>query len=264
MGDRQRLREELERKKIYLAQMKEDRERRSRMNQNVLSPQFLTEDRPNENADDILRAFGLSNLSRASTAPSTVSALHRESPTTNLDNQTVINHPDQSNNNESSVLSKLNILDRTYLSDVKQQQQPHSDSVRTPKQIVQITQTSIPLKEKVLYTKATQTLDSTTQTTGELPHHGNKSSQQSNYYGKQTDPKISANKVQHQAIPSNQYNKATTTNFIQQESPRNNNQLPSIGTTHLGLEWDDEFSGMFRDSSQNLWRLRLRVNILIA
>lgn len=209
MADRKSVRAELERKRIQLAQMRQERERRSRMlqeDENTLQ----NSDIKMEDADAVLHALGLSgSLSRASTAPSNVSSMDRTS-TQSPDVSQLSNIPAKqeypSSLNENFVM------------------QSSSPKTAVPLQVVHVNQINIPPKERVYYTKSTQTpappAPSSHQQIQQSSVEGQEGTQQSDapqqksYYGKQII--------------------------------NNNNNTQVSGVNQLGLEWDDEFPGMFR------------------
>lgn len=145
MGDRKSVRAELERKKIQLAQMRQERERRSRLLQEYTenSSQGPENRERIGDADAVLQALGLSaSLSRVSTAPSQVSSLD-QSRFTN------VTLPESNQQQQQQQFSSS--LNESLVS-----QSAPSRSV-APLQVVQVNQINIPPKERVYYTKSTQT-----------------------------------------------------------------------------------------------------------
>lgn len=225
MSDRKSVRAELERKRIQLAQMRQERERRSRMIQGDNAAQ-LNLDNPErlEDADAVLHALGLSSsLSRASTAPSNVSSMDQsrvlsQSPdvgsTASQATTTASQQPQQQ--------ASLSSLNESYSTP------PAPTKTSTPLQVVHVNQINIAPKERVYYTKSTQTptaatvaaaAAAATASSGQQNSsdsngapQGDGAQQQKSYYGKQSSD----------AIPS----------------------LWPAGVNQL--EWDDEIPGMFR------------------
>lgn len=114
-----------------------------------------------EDADSVLHALGLSaSLSRASTAPSNVSSLDQS--------RNIIGSPDISQQQQASSLN-----DSTSI-----REQLVEESPKTPLQVVHVNQINIPPKEKVHYTKSTQT------PAAEQATPPGESLQQKSYYGK--------------------------------------------------------------------------------
>lgn len=221
MADRRSVRAELERKKVQLAQMRQERERRSQMLQESDNSSRNLDSRERlEDADAVLHALGLSaSLSRASTAPSNVSSLDQTrnsvaSPDVSQPAAAVSLQPQQQQQPVSSSLNDSFVIQST-------------PRIAVPLQVVHVNQINIPPKEKVYYTKSTQTpapivppqVADQSLPQGEAP-------QQKSYYGKQIPT------VGHQNNPS-------TNNSLS-----NNTQV--AGVNQLALEWDDEFPGMSR------------------
>lgn len=158
MSDRRSVRAELERKRIQLAQMKQERERRSQMLQNEnANPKALDSKGKLDDADAVLHALGLSalSLSRASTAPSNVSSmdqsrLQAQSPDAGSDGTTL-----------SQPLSQQQQQFSPSLNDSYLQQQQSTPKPAVPLQVVHVNQINIAPKERVYYTKSTQTLTPT-------------------------------------------------------------------------------------------------------
>ena len=219
------IRAELERKRVLLAQKiaqkKEAAERRRYdrllQDENANPDNFDDQPRPGD-ADDILRQLGLSPaLSRASTAPSNVSAM------------------------EVSRSQLINNSGTAPSPDVASQQQQFSTSLNVdssvtkpavPLEVVHVNQINIVPQEKVVYTKSTQTVLPHPPTTDpSLPEDAIK---QNKYYGKQA---INANNPPARLSENGQ----RTPN----DSLSHNTQV--TGANQLAnLEWDDEFPGMFR------------------
>uniref|UniRef100_A0A6G1SLZ6 Cytoplasmic dynein 1 intermediate chain 1 n=1 Tax=Aceria tosichella TaxID=561515 RepID=A0A6G1SLZ6_9ACAR len=231
MSDRRSVRAELERKRIQLAQMKQERERRSRLLQDeTANPNNLDNPERLGDADAVLHALGLSvlSLSRASTAPSNVSSMDQS----RLQAQSPESGSLLAGSSQPVTQQQLT----TNLSDscVNQQNFESTPKTAVPLQVVHVNQINIAPKERVYYTKSTQTpapppIQNSTTTDSGAPQ----TTQPKSYYGKQ-----SVN-----AIPP-----ALQTNTIGQqtpESPTTNNSLSSntqvAGVNLLALEWDDEF-----------------------
>lgn len=234
MADRRSVRAELERKRIQLAQMRQERERRSQMLQESDNSSKNLDNRDRlEDADAVLHALGLSaSLSRASTAPSNVSSLDQTrnrvvSPDVSQ-SAAAVSLPQQQQQSVSSSLNDSFVIQST-------------PKIAVPLQVVHVNQINIPPKEKVYYTKSTQTpapivppqaADQTTPQ-GEAP-------QQKSYYGKQTDVTTNVATLALQKNPPiGQQNNSSANNSLS-----NNTQV--AGVNQLALEWDDEFPGMCR------------------
>ena len=240
MADRKKVRAELERKKIQLAQMRQEREKRSRMLQDENSSP-LNLDNP-EDADSLIKRLGLSEtLSRASTAPSNVSSMDQSrllaqspdsGPTTSHQNS-ILQQNQQSSNSLNEPL-------------VTQQPLPSAPKTAVPLQMVHVNQINIAPKERVYYTKSTQTPTAATAAAAAQQiasesgaPQGDGAVQQKSYYGKQKlnaiPPALQPN-AQGQQTPES----STTNNSL------NHPNTHSTGVNQLALEWDDEFPGMFR------------------
>lgn len=253
MADRRSVRAELEKKRIQLAQMKEERERRSRMRQddeNTLPQQFVSaenKDRLNEDADAVLQAFGLSNLSRASTAPSGVSTMHQQDSFSSTGPHAPnISHLTSKNQSSASLNSSLDVSNSAAASVKKPV---------VPLQVVHVNQISIAPKEKVYYTKSTQTLEAKIQP-GDTPVSLNNKSQ-SNYYGKQKDSNATTTPLPN-SIVANRKSQSKSNGIT--DSPTNNTQI-SIGANQLALEWDDEFPGTSRSVEEYSANLSVLVSV---
>lgn len=253
MSDRKSVRAELERKRIQLAQMRQERERRSRM----LQDENLNPTNPDghqdklDDADAVLHALGLSaSLSRASTAPSNVSSLdqsrlHAQSPDTGSTVSQQQQQQQQISQQQSSQQFSTSLNDSFSL---QAQQQQSTPKAVVPLQVVHVNQINIPPKERVYYTKSTQT-PAPINVPPQLPSEsGGVASQgdapQKSYYGKQ-------HKSQPQtpnAIPSSLQHNSTGESTPQSPSASNSlsNNTQVAGVNQLALEWDDEFPGMFR------------------
>lgn len=237
MADRKSVRAELERKRVQLAQMRQERERRSRMHQEDENTSQNSENRERiEDADAVLQALGLTaSLSRVSTAPSTLMTDQTRSDGSSLNNSLVSPLLPQQRQNQSIQAQLSTSLNDSYV----MQSTPR---VSVPLQVVHVNQINIPPKERLYYTKSTQThapivppaqLDQTGTTPADAP-------QQKSYYGKQTknsisvNPPVLQNRVhQSQTASNNSYNNQNT-------------QATGANLTQLALEWDDEFPGMSR------------------
>lgn len=243
MSDRQAVRAELERKRIQLAQMRQERERRSRMLQESENSSQNKENRDKlDDADAVLQALGISAaLSRASTAPSNVSAMDQS--------RISAASPD------SGQLGQL----QTQLQQQLQQQQlnpslsdPFSGPINsTPKplvplELVHVNQINIAPKERVYYTKSTQTpAPIVVPPQGDQAVPQSDAPQQKSYYGKQTNTTTNVNPpTQSQSMRSTSTNGSDS----QAQSINSLSTPPVAGVTiqQLALEWDDEFPGMFR------------------
>lgn len=154
MSDRKSVRAELERKRIQLAQMREERERRSRLLQGE-DENIRPSDSPNTTAsrtgeaDSIIQSLGLSaTLSRALTVPSNVSSLDQSQRAQN------VNSPD---------VSQIFSHGQQSLTD-SQSYHPSNSTPRSvvPLEVVHVNQINIPPKERVYYSKSTQTTAPTT------------------------------------------------------------------------------------------------------
>lgn len=242
MADRKSVRAELERKKIQLAQMRQERERRSRMLQDEnSSPLNLENPDRLEDADSVLHALGLSaSLSRASTAPSNVSSMDQSRLLAqSADSEFTSSHQNSLSQQPQQFSNSLN---ESFVSE-----QPHSASKTSVSlQMVHVNQINIAPKERVYYTKSTQTQTAATaaavaQQNASDPGvpQGDGAIQQKSYYGKQ---KLNAIPP---ALQPNALGRQTP------ESPTTNNSLnhpntQPTGVNQLALEWDDEFPGMSR------------------
>lgn len=252
MADRRSVRAELERKRIQLAQMRQERERRSRMHQEDenIPAQNLDSREKLEDADAVLKALGLSaSLSRVSTAPSTLVM-------------------DQSRSSEI-VGSSSPSLENTLVSPALHQQQKQPQQLSTslndsyvmqsslpkaavPLQIVHVNQVNIPPKERLYYTKSTQTSTSP----GLGPALDNQIAdklvnataaglspsdvpQQKSYYGKQT--KSNSMITSDHDDQSNSRSNLTPTRIAGNSNISHNTQATGANNTQLALEWDDEF-----------------------
>lgn len=228
--NRKAFRAELERKRIQLAKIRQERERRSRVNQeNEAASQSSVGGPVVEDADAIIQALGLSNsLSRASTAPSNVSSL------------------DQSrfNISQSPDISQLNLsqqpqsqISTASLTDTLSVQSTTKSSA--PLQLVHVNQINIQPKERLTYTKSTQTPAPPSQVSqNDIPVSQGDNVQPSKFYGKQIDSNPSA------TTPPATRSGVAQTNPSTHTSLSNNNQV--VGPNQLALEWDDEFPGTFR------------------
>lgn len=233
MADRRSVRAELERKRIQLAQMRQERERRSAqlLQEGENSSRNSDIRERMEDADAILQAVGIStSLSRASTAPSNVSSMDQArllaaSP----DVTTVI-----TSQNFSSSLNDQFVMQST-------------PKTAVPLEVVHVNQINIPPKERVYYTKSTQTLTPTTppHQVDQPPAPQGDTPQQKSYYGKQTN---STNSLALQKTPTHgQRNHPSTTN--NNSLNNTNTQVTGANVNQLALEWDDEFPGMSRVES---------------
>lgn len=162
MSDQRSVRAELERKKVQLALMKQKREQKllENMSQNPEKRERL------DDVDSILHAVGISpSLSRASTAPVNVSSMDqsRLSATTSPD------------------------IGASSVPPMPQQQPQSAPHAPTPLEVVHVNQINIPPRERVLYTKSTQTNPSTPSQNEQAVSQGD-APQQKSYYGKQNNP----------------------------------------------------------------------------
>ena len=213
MADRRSARAELERKRIQLAQMKQERERRLLRENENQSNASENRDR-SEDADAVLQALGLyTSLSRASTAPSNVSTMEQARTTTTPS----LDLSQTSSQQQPPLSSSLN--DALIM---------HSTpKTAVPLQVVHVNQINIPPKERVYYTKSTQTPAPIVPTQNDQIVPQSDAPQQKSYYGKQTNmPNVVATPTTGQ--------------------PNNLSSINSLGnTTQVDpLEWDDEFPGM--------------------
>lgn len=236
MSDRQSVRAELVRKQQQLAQMRLERERRSRMLQDEnINPSNLDGQEKFEDADAVLRALGLSaSLSRASTAPSNVSSLDQsasrllQSPDPNTSKQTSQHAITPQQSSQSFSLND-NLL-------ANQQSTPRTS---TPLEVVHVNQINIPPKERVYYTKSTQTPVPASVLNQEDPTQGAEAPQQKSYYGKQSS---STSHAHHSAIGQSHNANAPHSPSVSLSS----NNTQEAGNNQLTLEWDDEFPGTSR------------------
>jgi len=223
MADRKSVRAELERKRIQLAQMRQERERRSRILQEDEALTHNSENRERvEDADAVLLALGLSTpLSRASTAPSNVSSL----------DQSRLNalSPDVATNQQQQFSPSLNDSFVT---------QPTSKQA-VPLQVVHVNQINIAPRERVYYTKSTQTPSQAPIQNDQSVPQGD-APQQKSYYGKQHTPLNALPPTPRNASQSDRQDHLNTS----KSSDSSNVQV--AGVNPLALEWDDEFPGMSR------------------
>lgn len=183
-----------------------------------------------EDADAVLHALGLSaSLSRASTAPSNVSSmdqsrLHAQSP----DMASTISQQPQQASQFSSSLNDSFVL----------QQHQSTPKSYVPLEVVHVNQINIPPKERVYYTKSTQTPApiNVPQVPSDSASPQGDATQQKSYYGKQT----TTNTIPLQPAVVQQPPQSPSTT----SSLSNNTQV--AGINQLALEWDDEFPGMLR------------------
>lgn len=220
MADRRLVRAELERKRIQLAQMKLDRERRSQILRECENSSQNSDNRDRvEDADAILHALGISSpISRVSTAPSNVSSMDQAA---------------QSNTNAlspdiSHIVAQHQHPNQQHSSSLNDNFSPNS-SLKQPVslQVVHVNQVDIPPKEKLTYTKETQTPTTPSHSQDQTATHGD-TLQQNPYYGKQTKNTSGKRGQNHPSTGSNSMS------------------TPTIGVNQLALEWDDEFPGMSR------------------
>lgn len=236
MSDRRSVRAELERKRIQLAQMRQERERRSRMMQDE-STNLSNLDRQErlEDADAILHSLGLSaSLSRASTAPSNVSSLDRSG--SNLQAQS----PDVGSS--STLVSQQAITPQLLSQTTSLNENSTQSNLKTavPLQVVHVNQINIPPKERVYYTKSTQTSMSASVSAQDDPSaQGIDAPQQKSYYGKQSSIPPALQSATGQQPPQSPSVSLSSTN------------TQVAGVNQLTLEWDDEFPGMFRLDLEN-------------
>jgi len=231
MSDRRsRTRVELERKRILLAQMREEKERRSRLLQDENVRSFRFEEARLEDADDVLNALGYP-IPRVSTAPSDVSSLDQSG--SRLQAQS----PDVGSSSSQQAISSLQqITSSASLKDNLTPQSQANVKPDIPLQVVHVNQINIPPKERVYYTKSTQTpVPASISSQDDQSAQGADAPQQKSYYGKQSS-----------SIPPTLHN---ATGQQPPQSPSvsltsNNTQV--AGVNQLTLEWDDEFPGMFR------------------
>lgn len=215
MADRRLVRAELERKRIQLAQMKLDRERRSQILREGENSSQTSDSRERiEDADAILHALGISSpISRVSTAPSNVSSMDQAAQSSTNAPSPDISH---------IVAQQSSSLNDTFSPNL-------SLKSPVPLQVVHVNQVDIPPKEILTYTKETQTPTPTT------PSHSQDQTatqgdtlQQNPYYGKQTNVTSGKRSRNHPSTGSNSIS------------------TPVAGVNQLALEWDDEFPGMSR------------------
>lgn len=248
MADREANRAALERKRIQLARLRQERERRSQRQDENASPLNIGQSDRLESADDVLHALGLSaSLSRASTAPSNVSAMDQSI----LSAQSPDTGSTVSQQTATSIQQQQPQQYLTSLNDSLQSSTATKTAV--PLQVVHVNQINIIPKERVYYTKETQTptaataaaaaaaaAASQTNTSDPGAPQGEGAPQQKSYYGKQLP-----NAIPPALQPPNAIGLQTP------ESPTANNSLSQpntqvAGVNQLALEWDDEFPGMFR------------------
>lgn len=273
MSDRRSVRAELERKRIQLAQMREERERRSRLQLSSNTDENTSRDTNNdrlshgraENADDVLDALGLSaSLSRSTTAPSNVSSLDQyrlQSPDTSGGggggNSASFGGQFQHEKFSASLGNQQKTSTPTIPFDISTTQSSHQKSQQQiPLQVVHVNQINIAPKELVYYSKSTQTAASQTDSnaleSGEFLTGGSNENletpQQKSYYGKQSvSVDCSSNSSQ---LLSPSQNQQSTKCHQQLKNTKQNSQtsvanqhLQTPNTNHLALEWDDEFPG---------------------
>lgn len=222
MADRRSVRAELERKRIQLAQMRQVRERRSQILQEGENLSQTGDSRERiEDADAILHALGLSSsISRVSTAPSNVSSMD----------------PAAQSNTSATSPDTSHVVQRhsQQLSSSLNDNFAPASSTKPPVslQVVHVNQVNIPPKEKLTYTKETQTPTTQSLTQDQTTAQGD-TLQQNPYYGKQTNMTNTTGEKRSQNHPS------TGSNSL-------NASTPVTGVNQLALEWDDEFSGMSR------------------
>lgn len=218
MTDRRLVRAELERKRIQLAQMKLDRERRSQILREGENSSQTSDNRERmEDADAILHALGISSpISRVSTAPSNVSCMDQaaqsnmNAPSPDISHIVAQQHPNQQSSSLNDTFSpNLSLKSPVSL------------------QVVHVNQVDIPPKEKLTYTKETQTPTTPSHSQDQTVAQGD-TLQQNPYYGKQTNSTRGKRSQNHPSTGSNSMS------------------APVTGVNQLALEWDDEFSGMSR------------------
>lgn len=226
MDDRRSVRAELERKKILLAQMREERERRSRLlngdDQNQPNSS-LNRDIPDD-ADGVLRMLGISStISRASTVPSNVSSLDQSQRLSTA----TLNDSHASVSGQQSLHDKLSssLTDNQLLQGLSSN---HRSNV--PLQVVQVNQINIQPKERVSYAKSTQT-----------PAPPPTPPEDDQVEAQPDAPKQSANNQSRQA------NQSTSTSL---------NSSPLSTVQHIALEWDNEFEAWSKE--QQLENLEIR------
>lgn len=236
MADRRALRAELERKRIQLAQMRQERERRSAqtLQEGEISTRTVDSHDRLEDADAVLHALGIStSLSRASTAPSNVSAMDQVRL--------------QATSPDVSQVASTQQQFSTSLNDQFVVQSTPKTAV--PLEVVHVNQINIPPKERVYYTKSTQTPAPITP-----PHSSDQpltpqgdTPQQKSYYGKQTNMS-NANPLALQKTPTHgQRNRPSVASH--NSLSNTNTQVAGTHVNQLALEWDDEFPGMSRVES---------------
>lgn len=243
MSDRQAVRAELERKRIQLAQMRQERERRSRMLQESENLSLSTENREKiDDADAVLQALGISaSLSRASTAPSTVSALDQSRISATSPDPSQLTQIQQQQQQQQHLTPSLNDSFPGMINS--------TPKTTVPLEIVHVNQINIAPKERVYYTKSTQTPAPIAPPQGDQSVPQGDAPQQKSYYGKQTNS-TTVNPPQSQSTRSSTNSeKAQSINSLSNSSP------PVAGATtvnQLALEWDDEFPGTFRSAGLDI------------
>lgn len=234
MTERNPLRAELERKKIQLAQLRQEKERRSRVqDENIFANRnpdgsSTSRDR-SQDADAVLQALGLSStLSRASTVPSNVSSLEQSQLL-----QSVASPSSQGNNLNERL---------SFSSNDQQHFQTLNTTPRSsvPLQVVHVNQINIAPKERVYYSKSTQTQVSTTPPP-ELDQAADRAdvAPPKSYYTKPPSSNRTANPANGQRV---------------NQSPSNSSSVSTVQQS--ALEWDDEFPSCRDQASETILELR--------
>ena len=202
------------------------------------NPKILDNPARLEDADAVLQALGLSApLSRASTAPSNVSSLDQS--------RTQIQSPDltgsllsQQSQQQTSQQFSTSLNESFVIAQQQQQLQQSTQKAPVPLEVVHVNQINIAPKERVYYTKSTQTPAPIVvpQTPGDSAPPTGDAPQQKSYYGKQMPNVISPSLQPGQQMPQN----------LSANNSLSGSNTQVAGINQLALEWDDEFPGMSR------------------
>lgn len=247
MSDRREIRQDLERKKLRLAQIREEKERKQRLrdeeerlnrDQGTSGVSVMDRDRLTEEADAMLENLGLGTVSRSMNLP--LSSVY---------NTSLISRNNSSNDLQHTTTSLQSTRVNT---DLQQTRKPP-----VALQVVHVNQISIAPKESVVYNKSTQTAETNDPTP-------NTTAPRNDYYGKQHTTMSNGDVDSDYFTDTNSYEKSASCQRQNSQEPKTNNfpqvingispisQSPahiinSNNANIAALEWDDEFQeGMFK------------------